>query len=127
MSEIKKIFTEKACPPGGHYSQAVVHNDTVYISGILPITKKGEKLVDAPIEEQTACVLQNIEAILEEAGSSLAKVIQMTIYLADGDDWGSFNQTYSRIMGDHKPARAAVPVSNLHYGLKIEVQVIAAV
>jgi 2-iminobutanoate/2-iminopropanoate deaminase len=127
MSEIKTILSKNAPKPAGHYSQAVVHNGTIYIAGQLAITSDGEKLVNATVGEQTACILRNVEAILKEAGSALNRVLQMTIYISDGDDWDEVNQAYTRIMGDHKPARAVVPVKDLHYGLKIEVQVIAAV
>ncbi len=127
MSDIKSVYTQNAPKPAGHYSQAVVHNGIVYIAGQLPIDSKGNKLIDASLEEQTELVLRNIEAILNEAGSSLKRILQMTIYSTANDDWATINAVYSRIMGEHKPARAVVPVAELHYGLKLEVQVIAAI
>lgn len=127
MSTIQTILTNNAPAPAGHYSQAVVHNGVVYVAGQLSIDSNGNKLVDASIEEQTELVLKNIEAILKEAGSSLNQVLQMTIYITSIEDWGKVNKVYTKIMGAHKPARAVVPIKELHYGLKLEVQVIAAV
>ncbi|HEX4935061.1 MAG TPA: RidA family protein, partial [Gemmatimonadaceae bacterium] len=71
--------------------------------------------------------LRNVEAVLAAAGSGLDKVLQMTIYISDVTLWGDVNRVYSRIMGAHKPARAVVPVKELHYGYQIEIQAIAAV
>lgn len=127
MSTIQPISTPNAPAPAGHYSQAVVHNGTIYIAGQLAIDREGKKHPQASIEEQTELVLRNIEAILQAAGSSLDRVLQMTLYVANIDDWGKINAVYARIMGNHKPARAVVPVPHLHYGLGLEVQVIAAV
>ena len=124
---IQSIFTPLAPPPAGHYSQAVFHNGTVYVAGQLPIDKDGNKLSEAPIEEQARLVLQNIKHILEAAGSSLDRVLQMTLYVTDIGNWAKINQVYAEMMGDHKPARAVVPVPDLHYGLGLEVQVIAAI
>ena len=127
MSGIKPVFTSEAPTPAGHYSQAVVHNDTVYLAGQLPIDKSGDKLTTASIEEQTITVLENIEAILLAAGSDKNHVLQMTLYVADISHWGKINTIYAEFFGDHKPARAVVPVPELHYGLGLEVQVVAAV
>ena len=127
MSDIHSILTDNAPFPAGHYSQAIVHNGLVYVSGQLPISPKGVKMVDASVADQTKQVLQNVIAILEAAGSSLDRVLQMTLYVADVEHWGEVNRVYTEILGDHKPARAVVPVKELHYGLAIEVQVIAAV
>jgi 2-iminobutanoate/2-iminopropanoate deaminase len=65
--------------------------------------------------------------VLKEAGSGLGQVLQMTIYVSDVELWGGVNEAYARVMGDHRPARAIVPVKDLHFGTKIEIQAIAAV
>lgn len=127
MPHIQIIHTPHAPTPAGHYAQATVHNGVVYVAGQLPIDAVGNKLVGAPISEQTELVFRNTAAILEAAGSSLSQVLSVTIYVVDIADWADINATYSRIMGEHKPARAVVPVPMLHYGLGLEVQVIAAV
>ena len=79
------------------------------------------------IEEQTELALMNVEAVLNAAGSDLQHVLQMTIYISDIDLWGRVNEAYARVMGDHRPARAIVPVKDLHFGTQIEIQAIAAV
>ena len=78
------------------------------------------------IEEQTELSLRNVEAVLHAAGSDLDHVLQMTIYVSDMELWGAVNETYARVMGDHRPARAMIPVKDLHFGTQIEIQAIAA-
>jgi 2-iminobutanoate/2-iminopropanoate deaminase len=65
--------------------------------------------------------------VLKAAGVGLQNVLQMTIYVSDMEDWGRVNKVYSEMMGEHRPARAIVPVGPLHYGVGIEIQAIAAV
>jgi len=120
------IHTPNAPTPGGHYSQAVVHNGTVYVAGQLPIDPRtGEKKLGT-IEEQTELVLANLAAILEAAGSGLDHVLKVTIYVSDIALWGGVNAIYAKFFGDHKPARAVVPTRDLHHGFLIEVEAIAA-
>ena len=120
------IETRDAPTAAGHYSQAIVHNGVVYVAGQLPIDPKDKNRPVGSIEEQTERTLRNVEAILVAAGSGLDRVLQMTIYISDIELWGGVNTAYSRVMGSHKPARAVVPVNDLHYGYQIEIQAIAA-
>ncbi len=125
--EIKTVLTPNAPKPGGHYSQAVIHNGLVYIAGQLPIDPAtGEKKL-GPIEEQAEQVLANISAILQAAGSDMSRLLKMTVYISDIELWGKVNEVYARSLGDHRPARAIVPVNELHYGFKIEIEAIAAI
>ncbi len=78
------------------------------------------------IGEQTELALRNVEAVLQAAGSDLKHVLQMTIYVSDMELWGAVNAKYAEVMGDHRPARAIVPVKDLHFDTKIEIQAIAA-
>jgi 2-iminobutanoate/2-iminopropanoate deaminase len=127
MSDIISVQTPDAPTPAGHYSQAIVHNGLVYVAGQLPIDPAtGEKL-HGTIEEQTERALRNVEAILKAANSDLSRVLKMTVYVSDISQWPAVNATYARIMGEHRPARAIVPVEELHYGLLIEIDAIAAV
>jgi len=121
------INTPNAPVPGGHYSQAVVHNGQIYLSGILPITPAGEKLSDATIAEQTEQILANLEAILQAAGSQRANVLKVTVFISDIAAWSTVNQIYARFFSDHRPARSVVPCSTLHYGFGIELEAIAIV
>jgi 2-iminobutanoate/2-iminopropanoate deaminase len=125
---VRRIQTDRAPIPAGHYSQAIVHAGTVYVAGQLPIDPAGGggRPVGS-IEEQTEQTLRNVATILEAAGSGLDRVLQMTVYVSDMELWGRVNETYSRVMGEHRPARAIVPVKELHHGYQIEIQAIAAV
>lgn len=111
--------------PAGHYSPGIVANGLVFVSGQLPMDPGSRTVVEGGIRTQTERALRNVELVLKAAGSSLDRVIQMTIYISDGELWGAVNETYARVLGDHRPARAVVPVSPLHYGALIEIQAIA--
>lgn len=119
------ITTENAPIPAGHYSQAVVHNGFIFVAGQLAFVPGQKEHRPGSIVEQTEQTMRNIASILEAAGSGLDKVVQMTIYVSDIELWGEVNTTYARIMGSHKPARAIVPVKELHHGYQIEIQAIA--
>ena len=124
---MKPIQTDKAPLPAGHYSQAIKHNGLVYVSGQLPIYPDTGERQTGPIEKQTRLVLQNVAAILDASGSSLDKVLQVTVYISDISLWGKVNEVYAEFFGDHKPARAIVPTRDLHFGFKIEVAALAAI
>ena len=125
--KIEFVETPNAPKPGGHYSQAVIHNGLIYIAGQLPIDPAtGEKKLGS-IEEQTEQVLANLRAIVEAAGSDLSRVLKTTVYVSDIELWGKVNEIYARTFGEHRPARAVVPVNDLHYGFKIEIEAIAAI
>ena|SRR2546421_12366207 len=112
--------------PKGHYSPGIVHDGLIYVSGQLPMDLKTREPFAGDIELQTELALRNVEAVLQAAGSDLNHVLQFTIYMSDIGLWGEVNAVYARIMGDHRPARAIVPVNDLHLGTKIEIQAIAA-
>ncbi len=126
MPDIKKVFTPKAPTPGGHYSQAVVHNGLVYVAGQLPIDpgRPGEKI--GSIEIQAERALKNLEEILRASGSSLSHILKITVYISDIRHWEAFDNVYARILGDHRPARTVVPVKELHFGYQVEIDAIAA-
>ena len=121
------IHSPDAAPAGGHYSPALVHNGLVYISGILPITPLGEKLTHAPLSRQVEVVLANLRAVLAAAGSGPQHVLQVRIYVTDMASWTEVNRLYAIFFGDHKPARAVVPVPALHFGLNLELEATARV
>lgn len=111
-------------PPGGHYSHASIAAGLVFVSGQLPIRPDGVKLVDAAFEEQAAQVLANVQAALEGAGSGVAHLVQVRVYIDDMQNWPAFNTVYARWAGGVKPARAVVPTGPLHFGLKVEVEAV---
>ena len=124
---INKIQPENLPVPKGHYSPAVEFNGLIYVSGQLPINHSTGEVETGDIEKQTELALRNVEAILIAANSDLNHVLQFTIYVSEMDDWDKVNEVYKRILGEHKPARAIVPVKDLHFGTKIEIQAIATI
>jgi 2-iminobutanoate/2-iminopropanoate deaminase len=124
---MEKILTPNAPQPAGHYSQATVHNGLVYIAGQLAIdAATGERKLSS-IEEQTEQALKNVMAIAEAAGSDLNHILKTTVFVTDINLWGQVNEAYAKFFGDHRPARAVIPVKDLHYGFLIEIEAIAAV
>lgn len=121
------ISTTGAPAPAGHYAQAIVHGGFVFVAGQLPLDPASGALI-APddIVRQTEATLRNVAAILEAAGSRLDRVCSMTIYITDRELWPRVNETYARILGEHRPARAVIPVPELRPGCLIEIQAIAA-
>ena len=98
----------------------------MYVAGQLAIDPAtGEKILSS-IEDQTERALTNISEILKAAGSSLDRVLRMTVYITDISLWGAVNTVYARMLGEHRPARAVIPVRDLHYGFQIEIECVAA-
>jgi len=122
---MKAIFTPDAPPPAGHYSQAIVHQGLVYVAGQVGADPAGRAKINS-VEEETEQALRNIEAVLKAAGSGLDRILQMTVFVTDIALWSAVNATYARVMGDHRPARAVVPIRDLARGHQIELVCIAA-
>ena len=123
---MEKIVTNAAPAPAGHYSQAIRHNGLVFVSGQLPLDPVSKEVVEGGIEAQMSQVMANISAILEASGSGLDNILKATIYIPDSSYWPEINRVYAECMGDHKPARAVIPCGELHYGVLLEMEVIAA-
>ncbi len=124
---MKKINLPNAPEPKGHYSPAVEFNGLIFVSGQLPRNAETGEVETGAIELQTKLALRNVEDILIAANSDLNNVLQFTIYISEMELWDKVNEVYASILGEHKPARAIVPVKDLHFGTKIEIQAIAAV
>ena len=123
---MKKIFTPNAPKPVGHYSQAIVHDNVVYVSGQLPIDPVSGEMRLGTIEEQTEQALKNLAEILKAAGTDINKVIKTTAYISDIQLWDRVNNVYSKFFGEHRPARAIVPTKELPHGINIEIEAIAS-
>jgi len=111
-------------PPAGHYSQAVAAGGLVFLSGILPARLDVDPAV-ADFDAQCASVFDQCEKVLRAAGCTFDDVVQCTAYLVGVEHWPAFNTFYAGVFGDHRPARAVVPVPALHYGFLVEVQLVA--
>ncbi|PIC75748.1 MULTISPECIES: RidA family protein [Sporosarcina] len=118
------VKTEQAPQAIGPYSQAVKVNGVVYTSGQIPLTLAGE-VIGGGIEEQTNQVLRNLSKVLEEAGSSLQKVIKTTVFIQDMNEFGALNAIYEEYFGEHKPARSTVEVARLPKDVRVEIEAIA--
>lgn len=124
---IKIIKTDKAAPAGGHYVQAIAFQETMYISGQLPVTAEGKHTFHEPFEVQARQAINNLLAILEAAGGNTAHLLKVTVYLVGVVHWPAFNIIYAEMLSDTKPARSVVPVPELHHGYLIEIDAIAVV
>ena len=127
LQKIQQVNPSNMAPPGGHYSHATIANGFVFVSGQLPITPSGDRLNQASFEEQVKQTLSNVKTVLEAAGSSIAQLVQVRVYITSISNWPSFNQIYKEWAGQSLPARAVVPVPELHYGFSIEVEAVAVV
>ena len=124
---MKMIQTHHAPAPAGHYSQAVVHQGLVFISGQLPKDPETGDVIQGSIGDQTRVVMRNLKAILRAAGSDIDHLLKVSIYVSNISLWSQVNTLYKEFMGDHKPARIVVPSRDLHHGALIEVEAVAAV
>ena len=122
---MEMIQSELVPNPKGHYSQAIVSNGLIFVSGLLPDVAASD-LQDS-FERQVRSVFERAQQILEAGNSSMDQVVQCTAYISDVALWPQFNEIYASIFGAHKPARAVVPVAALHYGFQVEVQIVAEV
>jgi len=121
----KIIHTDNAPKAVGPYSQAVEANGTLYISGQLPIDPATGKAPET-IEEQTRQALKNIGAILQESGYTYEDVVKSTVLLDDMNDFSAINGVYAEFYTRDMPARIAYQVAKLPFGVKVEIETIAA-
>ena len=122
----KIIATEKAPAAIGPYSQAVVHGNTVFTSGQIPINPQSGKIEACDITAQSEQVMKNLGEVLKAAGSSFEKAIKTTCFLSDIGDFAAFNEVYAKYFIG-KPARSCVAVKDLPKGALVEVEVIAEI
>ena len=127
MSGKRVVRTEAAPAPfqGAPYSQAIAAGGFVFVSGQLGL-KPGDTEISGSIEEQTEQTFANLEAILEEAGSGLDRLVKTTVFLQHLDDFQAMNAVYAKHVGEQPPARATVEVAKLPSGALVEIEAIAA-
>lgn len=119
------INSNELAAPGGHYSHAARFGDLVFVSGQLGIRPDGSHTAQLPFEDQVRQALQNMLTALRSAGATANDVLKVTAYIVDVERWPRFNAIYAEVMGNARPARAVVPVPQLHYGYLVEVDAIA--
>jgi 2-iminobutanoate/2-iminopropanoate deaminase len=124
---MERVSTNTAPEAIGPYSQAIIAGDTVYASGQIALDPQTMEVVGGDVVEQTTRVLENLAAVLKEAGSNLQRVVKTTVYLADMADFPAMNAEYAKHFGDHRPARATVEVAGLPKNVKVEIDAVALV
>lgn len=124
MSSKKAIATENAPAAVGPYSQGIAANNLLFVSGQLPLNPKTKEMPATTAEQATAC-LNNLKGILEEAGSSMDKVVKTTVFLADIKDFAAFNEVYATFFNAPFPARSCFAVKDLPLGATMEIEAIA--
>ncbi|MDD2851341.1 MAG: RidA family protein [Desulfuromonadaceae bacterium] len=124
--KLKILKTDKAPAAIGPYSQAIAYGNLLFCSGQIPLDSKTGEMVAGGIKNQAERVMENIAAVLNEAGIGFNDVIKTTIYLTDMADFAVVNEVYGAYFPEHKPSRSTVAVSSLPRGSLLEVEVIAS-
>ncbi len=119
------VQTDNAPKAIGPYSQAIKSGQLVFTAGQIPLDPSTGKLVEGDIRVQTKRVLDNLVAVLEAAGSSMAQVIKTTCFLSDMADFPAFNEVYAEYFSANKPARSTVQVAQLPLNARVEVECVA--
>ena len=126
--EEKRIFqTDKAAVTGGPYSQAIIHNGIVYVSGQGAVDPQTNDIKPGTVEAEAGLALENLRIILEEAGSSLDKVLTVTVYLLDIAEYARFNEVYIKYFKQNRPARTCIQAGSLPFDTRIEITATAYV
>lgn len=125
MSDRDIISTEHAPKAIGPYSQAIRANGFIFVSGQTPIDPANQQLISGSVGEQTERVLRNIEAILKQAGSSMAKVVRCGVFLKDMNDFAAMNEVYAKFFPSAPPARSTIQAARLPKDCQVEIDAIA--
>lgn len=122
---MESIQTAQAPQAIGPYSQAVKANGMVFCSGQIALDPATTQIIEGDVAAQTERVLRNLQAVLEAAGSSLARVVKTTVFLADMNDFAAMNEVYASFFGENRPARSTVQAARLPRDVRVEIEVIA--
>jgi 2-iminobutanoate/2-iminopropanoate deaminase len=124
---MREIETSDAPASIGPYSQGIRDGDTIYVSGQCPINPDSGDVISQDVDEQTACTLENVEAILKAEDCSLDDVVKTTVYVNDMRYYDTVNEVYGDYMSEPYPARSAVEIVKLPADIKVEIDVIASI
>jgi 2-iminobutanoate/2-iminopropanoate deaminase len=123
---MRQVIATNGAPKAiGPYSQAIRANGFIFVSGQTPIDPATQQLISGSIAEQTERVLRNIEAILQQAGSSMAKVVRCGVFLKDMNDFAAMNEVYAKFFPSDPPARSTVQAARLPKDCQVEIDAIA--
>ncbi len=122
----KQCINSPSGPPAiGPYSHAVAANGFLFVSGQCPFAADGSGPVRGTVEEESKVALNNLKAILEDAGSGMDKIVKTTVFLKDMNDFGAFNGVYKSYFPENPPARTCIQAGALPLGVQVEVEAIA--
>jgi len=121
----KAIKTNKAPAPIGPYNQAIMAGNTLFVSGQIPLNPASGELVKDDVKEQTRMVMENLKAILTEAGLDFSHVVKCSIFISDMKDFPLINEVYGSYFTENAPARETVQVAGLPLGVDVEISCIA--
>jgi 2-iminobutanoate/2-iminopropanoate deaminase len=119
------VHTDDAPKAIGPYSQGVITGGFVFTAGQIALDPATMEVVPGGVAEQTDRVMDNVKAILRQAGTDLHRVVKTTVFLTDMADFAAMNEVYARHFGEHRPARSTVAVSGLPRGVRVEIEAIA--
>lgn len=122
---ITNITTYEAPLPGGHYSQAVVSGNVIFVSGQLPVVPLTGDRLTGSVSDQTLQALKNVLSIVRAAGGDITTIARTTIYTTDVKSWEEVNRVYADFFGPVHPARSIITVAGLHYGCLVEIEAVA--
>jgi 2-iminobutanoate/2-iminopropanoate deaminase len=126
MSQLNAVVSSNAPAAIGPYSQAITVNGMIYTSGVIPLDPETKQITGDDISAQAERVLKSLSALLEDAGSSMDRVVKTTCFLQDLNDFATFNEIYaSYFTGENPPARSTVQVAKLPMGVLVEVEAVA--
>ena len=125
--EKRCIFAPNGAPAAGPYSHAVAAGGLLFVSGQGPMARDGSGVVRGSFEEEARRTLDNLKAVLEDAGSGLAQVLKVNIYLADMDRFGELNGIYSEYFPENQPARTCIQAGRLPGDIQIEIEAVAVI
>ena len=121
----RQVFhTDKAPQPKGPYSQAIIHDGLLYVSGQAPIDPVTNNIIRGTIEEEAIATLNNLKTIIEDAGYTLEGVLKVTCYLGNMDDFDRFNKVYGEYFPNMPPARTTIQAGRLPLDIKVEIDAI---
>jgi|JI8StandDraft_2_1071088.scaffolds.fasta_scaffold13141_3 reactive intermediate/imine deaminase len=126
QNSMMQVSVPGIAPPGGHYSHATTAAGLVFISGQLPIDPVAGKLNQAPFARQATRAIDNLLAVLKAAGSGPERLLKVNVFIVGIEHWPEFDRIYAQRLGPHRPARAVIPVPELHHGFLVEIDGIAA-
>lgn len=123
---METVFAPQAPDAVGPYCHAIKQGDLLFTSGQIALDPETNTLIQGDVQDETRQVLKNLEAILTAAGTSKDKVVKVTVFIADMEDFGKINEIYADFFTPHTPARACVQVARLPLDVRVEMDMVAA-